>query len=81
MNQKLRILVVEDEEAIRTGLMDVFVFHGYEVDYAAEGREGLEKGLSGSFDLILLDVMLPGVNGFEICERIRSVDREHNAGI
>ena len=76
MNQKLRILVVEDEEAIRTGLMDVFVFHGYEVDYAAEGREGLEKGLSGSFDLILLDVMLPGMNGFEICERIRSVDRQ-----
>ncbi len=76
MNHKLRILVVEDEEAVRTGLMDVFVFHGYEVDYAAEGREGLEKGLSGSFDLILLDVMLPGMNGFEICERIRSVDRQ-----
>jgi len=76
MNRKLRILIVEDEEAIRTGLMDVFVFHGYEVDYAADGREGLEKGLSGSFELILLDVMLPGMNGFEICERIRSVDRE-----
>ncbi len=76
MNRKLRILIVEDEEAIRTGLMDVFVFHGYEVDYAADGREGLEKALSGSFDLILLDVMLPGMNGFEICERIRSVDRE-----
>ncbi len=76
MNRKLRILIVEDEEAIRIGLMDVFVFHGYEVDYAADGREGLEKGLSGSFDLILLDVMLPGMNGFEICERIRSVDRE-----
>ncbi len=76
MNRKLRILIVEDEEAIRTGLMDVFVFHGYEVDYAADGREGLEKGLSGSFELILLDVMLPGMNGFEICESIRSVDRE-----
>ncbi len=76
MKRKLRILIVEDEEAIRTGLMDVFVFHGYEVDYAADGREGLEKGLSGSFELILLDVMLPGMNGFEICERIRSVDRE-----
>ncbi len=76
MNGKPRILIVEDEDAIRTGLMDVFVFHGYDVDYAADGREGLEKGLSGNFDLILLDVMLPGMDGFEICERIRSVDRE-----
>ena len=76
MNRKPRILIVEDEDAIRTGLMDVFVFHGYDVDYAADGREGLEKGLSGNFDLVLLDVMLPGMDGFEICERIRSVDRE-----
>ncbi len=76
MNRKPRILIVEDEVPIRTGLMDVFVFHGYEVDYAADGRDGLEKGLSGNFDLILLDVMLPGMGGFEICERIRSVDRE-----
>ncbi len=76
MKRKLRILIVEDEEAIRTGLMDVLVFHGYEVDCAADGREGLEKGLSGRFDLILLDVMLPGMNGFEICERIRSQDRQ-----
>ena len=76
MNKKLKLLIVEDEEAIRNGLMDLFVYHGYEVDYAAEGRSGLEKSLSGAFDLILLDVMLPGINGFEICERIREKDRE-----
>lgn len=76
MNKKIKLLIVEDEEAIRSGLMDLFVYHGYEVDYAGEGRSGLEKGLSGAFDLILLDVMLPGVNGFEICERIREKDRE-----
>ena len=76
MQRKIRILIVEDEDAIRTGLMDVMVFHGYEVDYAANGREGLEKALSGTFDLILLDVMLPGMNGFEICNRIRSQDRD-----
>lgn len=74
MSAKIRILVVEDEEAIRTGLMDVLVYHGYDVDYAADGVVGLEKALGGTFALILLDVMLPGMNGFEICERIRSSD-------
>ncbi len=75
MSKKLKILIVEDETAIRTGLTDVFVFHGYDVDEAADGPTGLQKALSGKFDLILLDVMLPGVNGFEICERIREGDR------
>ena len=71
MNRKLRILDVEDEAAIRTGLTDVLVFHGYEVDWAADGNVGLEKALSGRFDLILLDVMLPGMDGFQICQHIR----------
>ena len=76
MQRKIRILIIEDEAAIRTGLVDVFVFHGYEVDSAAEGLEGLHKALSGTFDLILLDIMLPGMDGFEICNRIRSEDPE-----
>jgi len=76
MQRKIRILVVEDEAAIRIGLTDVLVFHGYEVDAAEEGRTGLEKALSGTFDMILLDVMLPGLNGFEICSRIRARDRD-----
>jgi len=75
MNRQIRILVVEDEEAIRTGLIDVLVFHGYETDSAATGPEGLEKALTGRFDLILLDVMLPGLDGYAICEKIRAVDR------
>ena len=75
MNRQIRVLVVEDEEAIRTGLIDVLVFHGYEVDSAAAGPEGLEKALTGRFDLILLDIMLPGMDGYEICDRIRAVDR------
>ena len=75
MNRQVRILVVEDEEAIRTGLIDVLVFHGYEVDSAATGPEGLEKALTGKFELILLDIMLPGMDGYEICDRIRVVDR------
>ncbi|MCP4876376.1 MAG: response regulator transcription factor [Gammaproteobacteria bacterium] len=76
MAQKARILIVEDEAAIRSGLEDVFVFHGYEVESAEHGDDGLRLGLSGKFDLILLDVMLPGVDGFEICNRIRQQDRQ-----
>ena len=75
MNRQIRILVVEDEEAIRTGLIDVLVFHGYEADSAATGPEGLDKALTGRFDLILLDIMLPGMDGYEICDRIRARDR------
>jgi two-component system response regulator RegX3 len=75
MTRPIRILVVEDEAAIREGLIDVLVFHGYEVDSAAEGPQGLEKALTGRFDLILLDIMLPGIDGYEICDRIRAEDR------
>lgn len=75
MTRQIRVLVVEDEAAIREGLIDVLVFHGYEVDSAAEGPEGLDKALTGRFDLILLDIMLPGIDGYEICDRIRAEDR------
>lgn len=76
MNRHIRILVVEDEEAIREGLIDVLVFHGYEVDSAATGPDGLEKAQTGKFDLVLLDIMLPGMDGYEICDRIRTDDRD-----
>ncbi len=77
MNKRsISILIVEDEEAIRSGLIDVFVFHGYQVDSAATGPEGLDKALTGKFDLILLDIMLPGMDGYEICDEIRSKDRD-----
>jgi two-component system alkaline phosphatase synthesis response regulator PhoP len=76
MNRKLRILVVEDEEAIRNGLLDVLVYHGYDVDFAEEGLDGLKKARSGQYDLILLDVMLPGMDGFEICNKVREQDKE-----
>jgi len=76
MSQKVRLLIVEDEEAIRSGLVDVFVYHGYEVETAAHGDDGLRMALNGKFDLILLDVMLPGTDGFEICNQIRQQDRQ-----
>jgi two-component system response regulator RegX3 len=76
MTRKLRILVVEDEPAIRTGLEDVFVYHGYEVHAVGDGAEGWERARTGRYDLVLLDVMLPSMSGFEICDRIRAEDRE-----
>ncbi|NNF16985.1 MAG: response regulator transcription factor [Gammaproteobacteria bacterium] len=75
MNKKLRILVVEDEESIRSGLIDVLLFHGYAVDAAADGDTGLTKSLSGQYDLLLLDVMLPGISGFDICNQVRQQDK------
>lgn len=75
MQKKAKLLIIEDESAIRTGLVDVFVFHGFDVDYAEDGPSGLEKALSGQFDLILLDVMLPELDGFQVCEKIRAQDR------
>ena len=76
MEKKAHILIVEDEPAIREGLTDVLVYHGYAVVAAADGSDGLAKALSGKFDLLLLDIMLPGIDGYEICERVRAEDRE-----
>ncbi len=76
MVDKPRILVVEDEEAIRTGLVDVLIYHGFKVDFAEEGNTGLALACSGKFDLVLLDVMLPGVDGFSICDAVREQDPE-----
>lgn len=76
---KAHILVVEDDSALLRGLMDVLVFNGYEVKGIADGRQGLSSGLAEQFDLILLDVMLPGVDGFTICKEIRR--KKPNQGI
>ena len=73
MNRQVRILIVEDEEAIREGLIDVLVFHGYWVESAATGPDGLQKALSGKFDLVLLDIMLPGMDGYALKNIILSV--------
>ncbi len=68
---KARILVVEDDPAIARGLCDVLVFNGYHADGIADGNQGSEAALSGQYDLILLDVMLPGKDGFSICREVR----------
>ena len=72
MNQsKARILVVEDDAALLRGLLDVLVFNGYEVKGVDDGGVGLNAGIEAQFDLILLDVMLPTLDGFTICKEIR----------
>ena len=69
---KAQILVVEDDPAILNGLLDVLVFNGYAAEGAADGGEGLKAALEKAYDLILLDVMLPTLDGFSICRRVRA---------
>ncbi len=71
-NLPLPVLVVEDEEAIRRGLCDVLAFHGYQPTGVATGDDGLREGRSGAHALVVLDVMLPGRSGFEVCELLRA---------
>lgn len=67
-----RILVVEDEQAMLLGLRDNLEFEGYQVDIAEDGTKGYDMIRSGKYDLVLLDVMLPFMSGFDICKKIRS---------
>ncbi|MEJ7597805.1 MAG: response regulator transcription factor [Kofleriaceae bacterium] len=67
-----RILVVEDDPSIRMGLQDTLTAKGYEVEAVGRGIEGADRAISGRFDLVVLDVMLPDIDGFEVCRRIRS---------
>ena len=66
-----RILIVEDEEPIRSGLKNLFVYHGFQVTDVADGEAGLSEAQNNQFDMVILDVMLPKLNGFDVCERIR----------
>jgi two-component system alkaline phosphatase synthesis response regulator PhoP len=67
-----RLLVVEDEEAIAEGLAVNFRHKGYRVDLAADGEGALARLAAGRYDLVVLDVRLPGVDGFEVCRRLRA---------
>lgn len=69
-----RILIIEDAPAIRMALEDDFKFEGYQVETAATGPEGLEKALDLDLDIIILDLMLPELNGLEICKELRRRD-------
>ncbi len=69
--QKKKVLVVEDEKNIAMTLAYNLMKAGYAYDLAFDGEDGLKKALSGTFDLILLDLMLPKMDGFEVCRRVR----------
>jgi DNA-binding response OmpR family regulator len=71
MNQKLKILVVEDEPAVATMMTFFLTRAGYDVEVAFTGRSGLELAIEQKFDLITLDVDLPGINGFEIFRELK----------
>ena len=68
---KDKILIIEDELDLVKGLKMNLVDEGYEVDYALDGKEGLEKALKEKPGLILLDIMLPGMDGLEVCKELR----------
>ena len=66
-----KILIVEDEEAIADLEKDYLEVSGFEVEVANDGETGLKKALENDYDLFILDLMLPGVDGFEICRQVR----------
>ncbi|HEV7558210.1 MAG TPA: response regulator transcription factor [Kofleriaceae bacterium] len=67
-----RILVVEDDPSIRMGLEDTLAAKGYDVEVVGKGVDGAERAQTGRYDLVVLDVMLPDIDGFEVCRRIRA---------
>ncbi len=66
------ILIVEDDASILRGLEDNLKFEGYEVLSATEGQEGLQLALEKAPDLVLLDIMLPGLSGYDICRKLKA---------
>lgn len=68
---RAKILLIEDEPSMSAFLRDRLLSEGYAVDFAGDGREGLEKATSAAFDAIILDLMLPELSGLEVCRHIR----------
>lgn len=71
----MRILIVDDDEELSSLLTELLTREGFKVECQSDGRRGLSTALTGDFDLLVLDVMLPGMDGFEILKRIRRESR------
>jgi two-component system alkaline phosphatase synthesis response regulator PhoP len=67
-----RVLIVDDESSIVLAVRDELVFEGFDVQSAADGPTGIQKALEWTPDVMLLDLMLPGMNGFEVCRQLRA---------
>lgn len=72
MRDRPRILVVDDDARIASSLRRALIYEGYEVDTAGNGTEGLALARMTSPDLVILDVMMPGLDGLEVCRRLRA---------
>ena len=73
---QIKILVAEDDANIRMGLVDTLESENYQVEEACDGTHALELFNNNSFDLILLDIMMPGKSGYDVCQDIRALDKE-----
>jgi len=71
MEDRVRILIVEDERSLREGLVDLLANDGHEVEAVADGPAAVAAGESRIYDLVVLDLMLPGLDGLEVCRRLR----------
>jgi two-component system copper resistance phosphate regulon response regulator CusR len=71
----MRLLIVEDSDALRTTLAEGLTSLGYEIDASADGSDGLEKAMASRHDAAIVDVMLPGLDGFELVRRLREAGR------
>lgn len=69
------ILIVEDDKAILMGLKDDLEFEGYRVAIAEDGKQGLRQAINQEFQLIILDILLPELNGFEVCKKLREAGK------
>ena len=66
----MKLLIIDDEKSIRNTLKDILEFEGHEISLAADGKEGVEMGLSGNFELIFCDIKMPGMDGVEVLEKL-----------
>ncbi len=72
-----KILVVDDEPNLAQGIIENLRAEGYEVGYADDGIKGLDSARKGEWDLMILDVMMPGLDGFAVCEALREEENQH----